>query len=61
MGDGNRYFVDNVREQVRGRETDTVESGTTSDGAAVKVVGGGSALEAVMVQMLVLAGMGLVL
>ncbi|KAG0650893.1 PRY family cell wall 2 [Hyphodiscus hymeniophilus] len=30
VGDGNRFFVDNVWRQVEGRDTDTVESGVTS-------------------------------
>jgi hypothetical protein len=29
-GDNNQYFVDNVPKQVKGKKTDTVESGVTS-------------------------------
>ena len=32
VGDNNQYFVDNVRKQVKGKPTDTVESGVTSWG-----------------------------
>jgi hypothetical protein len=30
VGDNNQYFVDNVPKQVKGKKTDTVESGVTS-------------------------------
>jgi hypothetical protein len=32
VGDNNQYFVDNVKKQVKGKDTDTVESGVTSRG-----------------------------
>lgn len=31
-GDNNQYFIDNVKKQVKGKDTDTVESGVTSMG-----------------------------
>lgn len=30
VGDNNQYFVDNVKKQVKGKASDTVESGVTS-------------------------------
>lgn len=30
VGDNNQYFVDNVKKQVKGKLTDTVESGVSS-------------------------------
>lgn len=32
MGDNNQYFVDNVHKEVKGKLTDTVESGVSSEG-----------------------------
>ena len=32
VGDNNQYFVDNVKKQIKGKDTDTVESGVTSLG-----------------------------
>ena len=33
VGDNNQYFVDNVHKQVKGKPTDTVESGVSSAGS----------------------------
>lgn len=33
VGDNNQYFVDNVKELVKGKLTDTVESGVSSAGS----------------------------
>ncbi len=32
VGDNNQYFVDNVKKQVKGKASDTVESGVSSSG-----------------------------
>lgn len=33
VGDNNQFFIDNVKKQVKGKPTDTVESGVTSEGS----------------------------
>ena len=40
VGDDNQYFVDNVKPLTKGRDSDTVESGVTGDGAIHFVAGG---------------------
>ena len=40
MGDNNQYFVENVKPLTKGKDTDTVESGVTGDGAINFVMGG---------------------
>lgn len=35
VGDGNRWFMDNVKPLVEGEADDTVESGITSDGIRI--------------------------
>ena len=35
-GDDNQFFVDNVKKQIKGKDTDTVESGVSSDGVGFR-------------------------
>lgn len=39
-GDNNQFFVDNVKPLIKGKDSDTVESGVTGDGTRTSVVGG---------------------
>lgn len=40
VGNNNQYFVDNVKPQMKGRVTDTEESGVTADGSRGFAMGG---------------------
>ena len=35
-GDDNQFFVDNVKKQIKGKDTDTVESGVSSGGVGFR-------------------------
>jgi len=37
VGDGNQFFKDNVKKQSKGKKTDTVESGVSSQGVKLGV------------------------
>lgn len=44
VGDNNQYFIDNVKKQVKGKASDTVESGVTSSSSGWRDVRWGVAV-----------------